>query len=86
MTLHTVRFFRHTVSGEHCAACTCGRTITGDLETCQTWAAVHDLRELPAVAEHVPYRSGLCTDDDMHKSIARNADDDIDAPDAEVYR
>jgi hypothetical protein len=74
MTLHAVRFFRHTVSGEHCAACTCGRTITGDLETCRTWAAVHDLRELPDIVAQVPYRSGLCTDDDMHKSLTRGED------------
>lgn len=84
MTLHTIRFLRHTVSGEHCAVCTCGRTITGELETCQRWAAVHDLQELPDIVEQVPYASGL-SDDDMHKSLDK-AHAILDDPDAEIYR
>ena len=60
MSKHTIRFFRHTVSGQYCATCTCGRSMTEDsLRDVQTWAACHDLDDLPEIVETVPYESGL---------------------------
>jgi len=60
MTTHTIRFFRQTVTGEHVAICTCGRTMTGALDTVQSWAACHDLDDM-SVPEYVPFASGLET-------------------------
>lgn len=62
MSHHTIRFLRHTVTGEHRAVCTCGWSMTGDLETVQTVASVHDLRMMPEETEIVPFQSGLSTD------------------------
>jgi len=46
VTLHTVRFFRSTDEPNlHRAACTCGWSMNGDLETLQLRAATHDLDE-----------------------------------------
>lgn len=57
---HVVRFVRHTVTGEYRAVCTCGWSLSETrLEDVQSAAAVHDLRQLPEIAEVVPYKSGL---------------------------
>jgi len=75
MEKHVIRFFRHTVSGQHCAVCTCGRSITeNSLQDVQTWAACHDLQELPEQPATVPYQSGL-PDDPRQKAIQTMVDE-----------
>ncbi len=45
--MHSVRFYRSTTEpGVYHAACSCGWTINGDLETIQGRAATHDLDEI----------------------------------------
>ena len=74
--LHTVKLKLVTFGrNEFTGRCTCGWIMTGTRAEVYNAAATHDLNQWD-----------VCSDDDMHKSIARNADDDIDAPDAEVYR
>ena len=57
---HVIRFFRHTMTGESVAMCTCGRSMTArDLKDVQTWADCHALAQLPEIPEIVPFASGL---------------------------
>jgi hypothetical protein len=59
---HTVSFYRYLDEpGESRAVCTCGWSMRGSLEECQTRAATHDLDEVEEAAEYKkpPFASGL---------------------------